>query len=160
LFHPLNRGELKVAVDRWINEAADRSALITTHGDINTWDTSLVTDMSYMFSLAFSLVNDFNHEISSWDVSAVTSMNGMFQDATAFNKDLDSWDVSAVTDMSLMFRSATDFNQDLDSWDVSAVTTMVGMFFGAAAFNQQLCWDVSGKVTTDMFSSSGGSIGC
>ena len=34
------------------------------------------------------------------------------------------------------------------------------MFYGASAFNQELCWDVDGVDTTDMFVGSPGSIGC
>jgi surface protein len=38
---------------------------------------------------------------------------------------------------------------------------MQDMFNGATAFSQTLCWDISGKTTTDMFAGtgSGGSVG-
>ena len=42
-FQPENRDELKTAVDEWIANSTDANS---TYGDISTWDTSLVTDMS------------------------------------------------------------------------------------------------------------------
>ena len=110
------------------------------NGDISSWDTSAVTDMSEMFWYTSS----FNQDIGSWDTSAVTNMNRMFAFAT-FNQDIGSWDTSAVTDMSFMFSFTTDFNQDIGSWDTSAVTDMSSMFAYALAFNQDLSgWCVSG----------------
>jgi surface protein len=60
-----------------------------------------------------------------------------------------------------MFYLAAAFDQDLSPWNVDAVTTMQSMFNGATAFSQTLCWDISGKTTTDMFAGtgSGGSVG-
>ena len=42
--------------------------------DMPSWDTSLVTDMSGLFSNKYS----FNQDISGWDVSKVTDMSNMF----------------------------------------------------------------------------------
>ena len=71
-------------------------SIVTTSfdGDISTWDTSSVIDMSYMFLGAA----DFNTDISSWDVSNVTNMVVMFDGASSFNGDISGWDVSNVTD--------------------------------------------------------------
>ena len=44
------------------------------NSDISNWDTSNVTDMSYMFFYA----SNFNGDISNWDISNVTDMEGMF----------------------------------------------------------------------------------
>ena len=117
------------------------------------WDTSLVTDMSGLFSGKGS----FNQDISGWDVSKVTDMQGMFNNAGQFNQDLSSWKVDAVTDMSSMFQSAWSFAKtaDMSGWDVSKVTNMQGMFDYAYNFNATGLgsWDVS-KVTdmSNMFS--------
>ena len=119
------------------------------------WDTSLVTDMSGLFSSK----GNFNQNISGWDVSKVTDMSGMFEYAYEFNQDLSSWKVGAVTDMSYMFESANRFanTADLSGWDVSKVTNMNGMFQSARLFNATGLgsWDVS-KVTdmSHMFSSA------
>jgi surface protein len=99
--------------------------------DISHWDTSKVTDMSYMFSKAYS----FNQDISGWDVSHVTNMEHMFEGEdsdtghiamiyvpikSAFNQDISGWDVSNVINMSGMF-CLSNFNQDISKWDVSNV---------------------------------------
>ena len=62
------------------------------NGDIGNWNTSSVTDMSYMFYN----VSTFNHDISNWDVRAVTDMSYMFNRAAAFNQDIGSWNVSSL----------------------------------------------------------------
>jgi surface protein len=56
------------------------------------------------------------------------------------------------------FLNAVAFNQDLSPWNVGTVTGMDNMFNGATAFSQVLCWDTSGKTTTDMFTGSSGSL--
>ena len=113
--------------------------------------TTLVTDMSYMFTYSTSTSSTstyllFNQNISSWDVGNVTNMSSMFAYATAFNQPIGSWNVSNVTNMFNMFSVATAFNQPIESWDLSSVTNMFAMFSGSA-FNQPIgSWDVS-KVT-------------
>ena len=110
------------------------------------WDTSLVTDMSGLFSSKWN----FNQDISGWDVRKVTDMSRMFESANDFNQDLSSWNVGAVTDMNYMFNSAQRFanTADLSGWVVSKVTNMNGMFSNAQKFNATGLgsWDVS-KVT-------------
>ncbi len=113
--------------------------------DIGDWNVSSVTEMRFMFHGA----HIFNQDIGDWNVSSVTDMSYMFQEAHKFNKDIGSWDVSSVTDMSYMFRYALDFNQSIGGWHVSSVTDMSGMFHSATDFNQDIgSWDVSS--VTDM----------
>ena len=128
--------------------------------DVSKVVTTLITDMSYLFSNAPVTPCDcpfggpdeilFNPDISSWDVSNVTNMSHMFgskEMIVFFNKDISKWDVSKVTDMSNMFNPAGVFNQNIGSWDVSNVTDMSEIFRGAETFNQDIgSWDVS-KVT-------------
>ncbi len=116
-----------------------------TSGNMNGWDVSSVTDMSYMFYYA----STFNQDISAWDVSSVKNMRYMFHATNAFNQDISAWDVSSVTDMSHTFYYASAFNHSIGAWDVSSVTDMSGMFHGASVFNQDIsAWDVSS--VTDM----------
>ena len=108
--------------------------------DIGGWDTSSVTDMRYMFLGAAA----FDQDIGDWDTSSVTNMNGMFRDTGAFDQDIGDWDTSSVTDMYAMFSGADAFNQDIGGWDTSSVTSMYAMFSGADAFNQDIGgWDTS-----------------
>jgi hypothetical protein len=53
-------------------------------GYINTWDTSNVTDTSYMSYYACA----FNSDISGWNMSKVTNIQGMFFNAHSFNGDI------------------------------------------------------------------------
>jgi len=133
----INKAQLQTAVTAWI---ADSIAATTRYGDINTWNTSLVTDMSELFKSA----TNFDSNIGNWNVSNVTNMSLMFNGASEFNHDLNSWDVSSVTSMSSMFHGASNFNADIGNWNVSSVTTMDRMFIGASKFNADIGnWNVS-----------------
>ena len=121
-FQPQTTAELQTAVDLWVS---DNATALETYGEINTWDVSLITDMSSLFSDK----STFNDDISSWDVSSVTNMWGMFYEATSFNGDISTWDVSYLINMGRMFRGATSFNQDLSGWNTSNVTEMGSVFY-------------------------------
>ena len=150
-------------------------------GNMNSWDTSSVTNMATMF---ISCTN-FNQPIGDWDVSSVTNMNRMFAVATSFNQDIGNWDVgnvenfeymfgageegtnvfnnggspsisgwdtSSVTNMSNMFAGCTGFNQPIGTWDTSNVTTMSEMFLNCGAFDQDLSnWVVTGVTSASNF---------
>jgi len=129
---------LREAVDMWKNGYSDGAN--STYGDISRWDTSLVTEMSYMFED----VDNFNGDISDWDVSSVTNMNNMFRHADNFNSDISDWDVSSVTDMGAIFYDADNFSVDISGWNVSSVTNMDSMFGNTDSFNGDISdWDVS-----------------
>ena len=137
VFQPQTKEELQTAVNLWVDYNANA---IATYGEINTWDVSLITDMSNLFNGK----SEFNEDLSNWDVSNVTSMYRMFKDANNFNGDISNWDVSAVTDMLSMFNGADEFNEDLSNWDVSSVMNMEYIFTGATNFNGNISsWDVS-----------------
>jgi surface protein len=114
--------------------------------DLNTWDTSEVTDMSELFIHK----GNFNQPLDQWNVSNVTTMKGMFSRCEIFNQPLDQWNTANVTDMFNMFDKCTKFNQLLDNnWNTANVTNMSFMFEGCKEFNQPLeQWNVSN--VTDM----------
>ena len=136
-----------LSVEQWgdiawesMNNAFYGASNLTLNAAAGTPDLSSVTDMSGMFSNAFS----FNGDISNWNVSSVTDMDGMFSNAIAFNGDISNWNVSKVKSMYAMFSEAIAFNQDIGSWNVSMVSDMGGMFLSAIAFNQDIGrWNVS-----------------
>ena len=137
-----SRSTLLNAVNLWIS---NESSAIATYGQINTWCTGNVTDMSQLFQNKSS----FNDDISNWDVSNVTDMSNMFYNAYAFNQDIGSWNVSSVTTMRYMFYLASSFDQNIGAWDVSSVTKMHGALSFMSSFNQDIgAWDVSS--VTDM----------
>lgn len=69
------------------------------YGPIEDWNTSQITDMSYMFHGA----NSFNGDISRWNVKNVANMKGMFNGATSFNGDISKWNVENVANMKCIF---------------------------------------------------------
>ena len=118
------KAELQTAVDLWIS---DNTAALATYGEINTWNTTAITDMSNLFSNKTT----FNSDISNWDVSNVTDMSNMFRIAELFNQPLNNWDVRNVTSMVGMFRYADAFQQPLNLWQLNSLTgTSGGGFMG------------------------------
>nr|QFG73987.1 MAG: protein of unknown function DUF285 [Megaviridae environmental sample] len=134
--HEFDNKTLRDAVQVYFD---NNQIALETYGNISNWDTSQVTNMSYLFEDK----PDFNQHLN-WDTSNVINMEGMFENATTFNQPL-NWDTSNVINMSTLFNSATTFNQPLN-WDTSNVINMQAMFIRAYAFNQPLNWDTS-KVT-------------
>lgn len=55
--------------------------------DLHDIDTSLITDMSWVF-----FDSDFNGDISNWDVSNVENMTVAFYRAK-FNQDISNWNI-------------------------------------------------------------------
>ncbi len=107
---------------------------------LNNWDVSSVTDMTRMFYRAYK----FNQPLNDWNVSNVTYMLSMFDTASSFNQPLDDWNVGNVINMETMFQHTNSFNQPLNNWNVSSVTNMFGMFYDAPSFNQPLNdWNVT-----------------
>jgi surface protein len=104
-----------------------------------TFDTSNVTDMSYMLSGCNSFNNGDSSNVATkplmLDTSSATVMTDMFRSSPSFNQELSNFNTSNVTNMSGMFQGAASFNQDVSSFDVSNVTDFTSMFFSATAFN-------------------------
>ena len=46
VFQPQTKEELQTAVNLWVD---DNTTALSEYGEINTWDVSLITDLSYMF---------------------------------------------------------------------------------------------------------------
>lgn len=113
------------------------------NSSFNSWNTSTIIDMSYVFSNATS----FNQLLDKWDMSKVIITQLMFRNASSYNQPLDAWDVSNVLDMSAMFQDAVSFNMPLNNWNTSKLLITGSMFDGAILFNQPLNnWDVSNVV--------------
>ena len=80
-----------------------RVALYAFGDHIGGFDTSQVTDMSYMFADASS----FNQPIGQWKTNQVTNMSNMFSGASSFNQPIGQWETNQVTDMNCMFSGAS-----------------------------------------------------
>ena len=62
----------------------DESTARTDYGDISTWDVSRVTDMGNLFANCVST----NILIDSWNTSNVVTMTYMFYNAQFFNRNI------------------------------------------------------------------------
>lgn len=111
---------------------------ITTVNNINSWNTSAVTNMRSMFLNC----TNFNQALS-FNTTAVTNMSFMFGNCQfAFNSAL-TFNTVAVKNMSYMFTNCLLFNQSLN-FNTSAVTNMSFMFWDAVAFKQNIgSWNVA-----------------
>ncbi|WP_222703366.1 BspA family leucine-rich repeat surface protein [Campylobacter hyointestinalis] len=97
-------------------------------GDI---DTSLITDMSYLFYediLKNKIIRIDFSGIENWDVSNVINMRNMFCKCYTFNQPLNNWDVSNVTNMNTMFFGCYTLNQDFSNWSLNKLTNINEMF--------------------------------
>lgn len=121
IFKPIEKIDLINAVDYWC-KYTHKALLI--YGHISTWDTSLITDMSCIFSHKY----DFNDNINNWNTSNVIDMSWMFSHSYKFNQPLDKWDVSNVISMKGMFAMTSDFNQSIENWNIKNVKIMDFMF--------------------------------
>jgi surface protein len=121
--------------------------------NINTWNTSNVTDMSYLFARS----HNFNQPVGNWNTSNVNTMEGMFYAELTFNQPIGSWNTSNTISMADMFYQATSFNQPIGSWNTSNVTSMAQMFFSASSFNQTIdTWNFNSiQVIENMILASG-----
>lgn len=96
---PKNKASLEKLIEKSIKLEGDQC-------DLNYIDTSLITDMSYLFEHSY-----FNGDISVWNVYHVKEMSGMFY-KSKFNGNISNWNVSNVTNMANMFASSI-FNEDI-----------------------------------------------
>jgi len=96
------------------------SILSITLTNLQHWDTSNVTDMSFMFANMSTTTNW--SAIAAWDVESVTNFESMFEDLpSSVNPDISAWNPTSAIDMTNMFKNAVSFNQDLSGWNVPLI---------------------------------------
>lgn len=137
-----------------IEYVEDPEYAIRKYGLIDHWDTSEVTDMSFLFfygrcpqnvlqELCTDALKNFNEDLSLWDTSQVTSMDSMFFNCEKFNKDISAWNVAKVEIIDRIFYNAQDFNADVGRWNVTSVKKLDHAFKGANSFIHDLSsWTV------------------
>ena len=147
-YRPKTKEELVKAIKREIYEVQGTKDNPNWQADLNCIDTSLITDMSFLFAPhnpeydvnGYGL-EKFNGNISEWNVNNVTNMSWMFY-KLKFNRDISKWNVSNVKNMAGMF-AHSKFNRDISKWNVSNVENMLAMFSNSE-FNYDISnWDVS-----------------
>lgn len=140
-----------VDVSHMFRQAEEFHGLGLHRWKLNNYDgsssgSSSVEKMDHMFDGCYQ----FNSDLSSWNTTGITDMSFMFNEAKAFQgRGLEYWDVSRVTNMDSMFKGSTQFNGDLRAWNVSSVTSMQFMFFYAKAFEGHGVehWNVTKRTT-------------
>ena len=116
--------------------------------DLRNFDTSHVTNMASMFSTCFSL-RDL--DISSFDTSLVTDMSYMFTGLCLTDLDVSNFDTSSVTDMSLMFHACIGLTDlDIGNFGTSHVTDMEGMFYNCTSLASLAVDSFDTSLVTDM----------
>lgn len=137
-------------------------ARIVGNLDFSNWDTSKVTNMSYMFCNMKGLNrNKYNNKyllenysyltgLNNWNLQSVNDMRYIFNSSTYYDfqdKEL-AWDTSNVTDMSYMFAYCKAYNFPKLSFDTRNVTNMSYMFTGFESYNDlKLNFTDTSKVT-------------
>jgi surface protein len=113
---------------------------------INNWNTSNVTNMSYMFNGC----TNFNQPVGSWTTSNVTNMSYMFKDNIYFNQDISNWNVSNVTNF--------DEFMNVDNYGTGSFTYLDAIYSTASGWASRTMQSGIGK-TIDFgyatFSSAG-----
>ena len=125
---------------------------------IGAWNTSSVTDMSYMFSGATAFNQPLRSTIRAGDDArvgdrwVVDGVEYTIRDRAELRRliaekrwaEVERTCTSLITDFSELFRGAEDFNASISHWDTSSVTDMRDMFYAATAFNQPIGdWNTS-----------------
>jgi surface protein len=125
------------------------------NGELSSWDTSMITDMSYMFC-----GSKFFNDISKWNTSNVTNMEGMFSmnlisipgddqtltnpyycGYTHYNNPPYNYKVSTVDKPSTYINKINIL--DIADWDTSKVTNMRGMFANSYFYKDLSRWNTS-----------------
>ena len=99
--------------------------------DLSNFDTSQVTDMSYMF---YGMSNLTSLNLSNFDTSNVTKMYAMFSNMSNLTTlDLSNFNTSNVTNTYRMFSGMSNLTTlNLSSFNTSQVTYMASMFWGTS----------------------------
>ena len=111
----------------------------TTSFNLSNFDTSKMTDMSWMFGYCSRFMS---LDLSSFDTSNVTDMSYMFEDCSGLTLlDLSNFNTENVTDMHYMFKycdSLTTINVS-NQWNTDSVKFSIKMFkkcYSLPNFNQ------------------------
>lgn len=125
---------------------------LTVIDSLSYLNTSMVTDMSYMFygCEALELDSYAYYAIAKFNTQNVTDMSSMFRDCKAIEYvDVSNFNTQNVKDMQGMFQNCESLKVlDLRNFDVQNVTSLREMFRGCKALETILCnedWSVKAK---------------
>ena len=117
--------------------------------DLSSFNTSAVTNMSYLFRGCNALTT---LDLSSFNTSAVTNMLYMFRGCNALTTlDLSSFNTSLVEDMHGMFYNCTSLtNLDLSSFNTSLVEDMSYMFYQCSALTEIILYQNTSSIIKEL----------
>ena len=126
---------------------------------LDTWDTSNITNMYYMFNWLGGA--EFEIDLSSWDVSKVTDLRSMFRMSFTHSSEnvkiiLKNWSLNPNVDVTDMFAYALsgckEFYIDLSGWNLNGKTTLEQMFTNVGSSSNKAEVNMSGWNTTGLTS--------
>lgn len=106
----------------------DENMIYLQNIDFYEFDTSLVTDMSYMFAGCSSLENLY---LADFDTSNVVTMGNMFDGCRSLTYiNFDNWATPSLCYMANMFTNCNSLlDIDISNFDLSSVSNMAQMFY-------------------------------
>jgi len=129
---------------------------VTAIEGLHYFDTSKVTDMSWLFD-GIGNRNPISLDLSALDTSNVQNMSSMFFGVNITDLDLSVLNTASVTNMNLMFSGAKSLTGlNLSDWDVSNAQDMSSMFSNADIPSLDLSWRDTGSLETTNFMFGGG----
>ena len=130
---------------------------LTDISGIANWDTSTITNMSYLFTNCPAIIS--LHSLENWDTSNITNLYLAFGiGSTAYNNGMRSqlsdisalanWDTSSATSFQCMLQYTTSLTSlhGLENWDTSSVISLRSIFYYDSSLTDISAltkWDVS-----------------
>ena len=127
------------------NTSSTKFSSLTTVTGMELFDTSRVTDMSYMFHNCHKLTS---FDVSNFNTSNVTNMSHMFYDCYKLTSlDLSNFNTANVTNMNNMFYNCSKLTTIYasDRWSTANVTSSSKMFKSCSSLVGAISYD-SNKV--------------
>ena len=116
--------------------------------NINNWDISKVTNLSYTF--AYSNITFL--DLSNWDTSNVKNMTRTFASCYVPSLDLSKWNTNNVENMDAMFYSYSRLTSlNVSGWNTSKVKDMNNIFYNCSGLTSL---DLSGWNTSKVTSAT------
>ena len=117
--------------------------------DLSVFNTSNVTDMDRMFYECSSIAS---LDINNFNTSKVTNMGGMFSSCSSLtNLDLSSFNTSNVTSINMFSGCSSLTSLDLNSFNTSNATIMSGMFSSCSSLTSLDLSNFNTSKVTNMY---------
>ena len=103
---------------------------IDSFTDITKWNTSKITDISWLFMGCISLVS--LPDISEWNTKNIKDMKCLFYQCSSLRSipDISKWNITKITELTGIFTGCSSLKTlpDISIWDTKNITKMDEMF--------------------------------